>query len=253
MKWKNWPILGIGAVLVACLLLLAHRFEHIPVLTYYLEDVAGGITVVVLSVATYDEWERRRERKRYAKPESMGVKRIQQEVFQLLYQYAFVLSMRWDPDSKEMQIVEDAMGDGEFDKSHTELHAKAAKHISQETDTKSRDLFRIATSALEAPKLTKQSYADMNDLILQTERTIQQLDMAIATYGYSFTPETHQWGLKLREQLSQAITGKIPILGIRLKAASSHGDECIKQSDADGLTQLIPALLSVGKNAQNTP
>jgi hypothetical protein len=249
MKWKNWPVLCSGALLVVCLLLLAHHFENIHVLTYYLEDVAGGITTVILSVATYDEWERRRERRRYEKPEQMGIRRIREEINQLLYQYAFVLNLREQPDSKEMKIVEEVIGDGEFNKSHTELHAKAAKHFSQEDPALKNNLYETASKALKNPQLAEQSYRDINDLVLQTERSVEQVDMAIAVYGYSFTPEVHQWALRLREQLSQTITGQIPILSVRLMAASSRGDSPIGKTEKDGVRQMLKNLLAVGEQA----
>jgi hypothetical protein len=252
MKWKNWPVLCIGAGLVVTLLLLAHRFEDIHVLTYYLEDVAGGITTVILSVATYDEWERRRERRRYKKPENMGVRRIREEVNQLLYQYAFVLNLRENPNSKEMQIVEEVIGDGEFAASHTELHAKAAKHFSQEDPALKNKLFETASEALKSPELRKQSYRDINDLILQTERSVEQIDRAIAVYGYSFTPEVHQWALRLREQLSQTITGQIPILSIRLMAASNKGEGTLGKTEIEGVKKMLSKLLLVGEKASQS-
>jgi hypothetical protein len=129
--WKNTPILLIGLIFSAGLLVGAHLLRAHHIFTSYMEDVAGGTTTIVLSIATYDEWERRRERRRYEPPERMGIKRIKEEVMQL-YQYAFVLTLRWDRQSEALKIVRQTTADKEFSEPETTLHAKAAKHIFQE-------------------------------------------------------------------------------------------------------------------------
>jgi hypothetical protein len=245
--WKNGPILFIGLVFAIVLLGAAHLLKAHHILTNYIEDIAGGTTTIVLSIATYDEWERRRERRRYEPPEAMGVKRIKEEVMQLLYQYAFVLTLRWDHQSEALKIVRRTTADKEFTQPETELHAKAAKHIFQEDSSSKNNLFGVSKKALAAPRLNKQTYRDVNELVIQTERAIGQVDMAIATYGYSFTPETHTWALAVRESLSQTITGQIPILSIRLAAVSKSADDKLRRSDKEGLEALIKRLLRVGK------
>jgi hypothetical protein len=248
--WRNGPILLIGLFLSVVLLWSAHMLHAHHVLTSYLVDVAGGMTTIVLSIATYDEWERRRERRRYVPPERMGIKRIKEEILQLLYQYAFVLNLRWDHQSEALQIVQRTTADKEFSQPETELHARAAKHIFQEDPKNKAKLFRVSREALKTPELAKQSYRDINELILQTERAIGQVDMAISTYGYSFTPETHTWALDIRERLSQAITGEIPILSIRLAAVSKNADDSLKKTDREGVESLISRLLAVAKKSQ---
>lgn len=251
MRWTNWPILLVGVVLVIGLILGAFKIENNHVMSNYLEDVAGALTLVVLSIATYDEWERRRERKRYVPPERMGVQRIKEEVSQLLYQYAFVLSLRWDPQSEAMKTVERATSNKEFSEPETELHAKSAKHIYQENPKVKRNLFRIAGAALDKPVVAKQTYRDVNELILQTERSIDQLDMAIAIYGYSFTPEVHKWALDIRENLSQTISGKLAILSIRLAAVSKDIDVPVRANDVVGIMKLIQEITAVARHAND--
>jgi hypothetical protein len=84
-KIANWPILLLGIILVATLLAGANIVVDNHVLSNYMEDIAGAITVIILSVMTYDEWERQRERGRYQPSEQMGVRRVKDEIFQLLY------------------------------------------------------------------------------------------------------------------------------------------------------------------------
>jgi hypothetical protein len=254
-KWDNWPILVTALALVVLALFVARIFQrsHSEIISFYLEDLAGAITAVVLSIATYDEWERRRERKRYYPPEKMGVTRIKQEVLQLLYQYAFVLSLRWEPESHAMKVIKRSAGDKKgFSKPEVELHAKAAKYIFQEDTEVKSDVLKNVRTALEKPKFSKQKYSDINELILQTERAIGQIDMAIAIYGYSFTPEVHKWALQVREKLSQSLTNKIFILTMRLAASSKQADGKLKRSDSKGLEALTSDLLKVEKLANES-
>lgn len=237
----------IGSVFVVVLLIAAHLIEaNYHLLSFYLEDVAGAVTTILISVLTYDEWERRRERKRYRPSEKMGITRIRDEMFQLLYQYAFVLNLRWDKNSDAVRTVEEVTADKDFAKHAPELHAKTAKHISQEDPRLKNNLFTVSRKALASPELSKQTYRDINELISQTESAIREIDLTIATYGYSFTPEVHKWALDVRESLSQSITGQMPLLAIRLCAVSKVVDNKIKKSDRAGVEELIKKLVKVG-------
>jgi hypothetical protein len=251
-KWKNWPVLLGGLVLIVLFLLLSHKFRSNKTITNYLADIAGALTAVIISIATYDEWERRQQRKRYLPPEKMGVKRVQEEISQLLYQYAFVLSLRFDPNSKAMRTVRAATGaKSESDKpSAKELKAQTAKHISQSFSNGDTNLYSLSRQALAKPRFKKQTYSEANQLIAQTERTIQQLDLSIETYGYSFTPEIHKWALDLREAVSRAITGKIAVLSIRLEAASKNADKKINDLAAEGLSEIVDQLLAAAKTSR---
>jgi hypothetical protein len=125
------------------------------------------------------------------------------------------------------------------------------QNISSRRDSHIKNnLYDVSRKALLSPNLDKQTYRDINELILQTERAIGQVDMAIATYGYSFTPEIHTWALDAREHLSQTITGQIPILSIRLAAVSKSAGDKLCESDMEGVKTLISRLLKVGKQAQ---
>jgi hypothetical protein len=112
-------------------------------------------------------------------------------------------------------------------------------------------LFDNSREALNKPALNKLSYGEANELIVQTERTIQQLDTAISTYGYSMTPEVHKWALDVREKLSQAITGKETILSIRLGAASKQPGSKLSKDDQRGLEKILDELVKVGFEAKN--
>jgi hypothetical protein len=250
-KWSNWPVLLMGIFLVTGLICLADFVlsSHKAVQTYIL-DLAGAISAVIISIATYDEWERRRERERYLPPEKMGVARIQEEIYQLLYQYAFVLNLRFNPSSKAMRTVQRVAHQKEFDKPEAELKAKAAKHISQADKSVSNNLFQLSAQALRKPSLAEQTFADANQLLLQTERALQQLDLAISTYGYSFTPEVHKWALDVREMTSQAITGKIPVLSIRLAASSKIAGNKLDKLASSGLQEIVDELIKAGRKAK---
>jgi hypothetical protein len=78
---------------------------------------------------------------------------------------------------------------------------------------------------------------------------VGQIDMAIAVYGYSFTPETHRWTLEVREVLSQCVTGRITILYIHLSSISRAIDEKLRPADHEGISRLIKELIAVGKIA----
>jgi hypothetical protein len=86
---------------------------------------------------------------------------------------------------------------------------------------------------------------------LQTERTIDQLDLAIETYGYSFTPEVHKGTLDVREMVSQAITGKIQVLTIRLAAVSNLSGKTLNDETANGLNKVIDELIAAATKANN--
>jgi hypothetical protein len=251
MKWKNWPVLAIGVGLIAVFLVCAKLLEHQHLAATYFADLAGATTTVVMSIAIFDEWERRRERKRYMPPEKMGIKRIREEINQLLYQYAFVLNLRYDKDSNAMKTARKASPGKAYTKSNIKLHAKAAKHISQDDPAIKEHLFELAQDALQEPKIDQLVYKEVNELILQTERAIRQIDLAVATYGYSFTPEVHHWALGVREQLSQSITGELPVLSIRLAAASKNADDKLNNHDRKGIEELIDRLIKVGKKAKD--
>jgi len=254
MKWKNWPVLLAGILLVLGIYTLASKLSENHSLNTYLLDVCGAMTTVILSIATYDEWERRKQRQRYLPPERMGARRVQEEVYQLIYQYAFVLTLRFDKNSAAMRTIQKAtISKAEFSKPEIELKAKSAKHISQQDKSIKRDLLNLSTQALKKPQIKKQTYNDANQLILQTERCIRQVDLAIATYGYSFTPEVHKWALDVREGLSQAITGSIPVLSIRLAAASSEANKKLKPSLEDGVKGIVDELIAVGRKTKKAP
>jgi hypothetical protein len=106
MTWKNWPFLLAGILIVAGLLVLSSVFKNSHVISNYLADLGGAISAIILSIATYDEYERRRQRKRYLPPERMGARRIQDEVYQLMFQYAFVVNLRYNPKSPSRQAVD---------------------------------------------------------------------------------------------------------------------------------------------------
>jgi len=251
-KWENWPVLASGVLLVAGLFIVAdtildkHRTPH-----DFVVHLAGALAAIIISIATYDEWERRHERKRYLPPEKMGVRRVQEELFQLLYQYAFVLNLRFNPQSRALHTVDKATSSQRFTRSKDELKAKAAKHISQTDKQLKGDLFNVSKEALRKPKLDKQSYNDVSQLLIQTEHAIRQIDLAIATYGYSFTPEIHKWALDVREGVSQAITGKLSILSIRLAAISKNSDKLLDESTSSGFKDTVNELIAAGQKAKN--
>jgi hypothetical protein len=251
MTWKNWPFLLAGILIVAGLLVLSSVFKNSHVISNYLADLGGAISAIILSIATYDEYERRRQRKRYLPPERMGARRIRDEVYQLMFQYAFVVNLRYNPKSPSRQAVDKTAAGKRFTKPGTELHAKAAKHISLEDPKVKSNLFDNSREALNKPALKKLSYGEANELIVQTERTIQQLDTAISAYGYSMTPEVHKWALDVREKLSQAITGKETILSIRLGAASKRPGSKLSKDDQRGLEKILDELVKVGFEAKN--
>jgi hypothetical protein len=91
-------VLAVG-LLVTAQLLGGH------VLSNYFVDIAAAVTVIILSVLTYEERERGLERGRYEPSEEVGIVRIKAEVSQLLYQYAFVLNLRGDSESEAMQTL----------------------------------------------------------------------------------------------------------------------------------------------------
>jgi hypothetical protein len=251
-KWKNWPVLVGGVVVAGGLILAASTvFKNNQTLTTYLLDLAGALTAVIISIATYDEWERRQERKRYLPPERKGVARIQEEIFQLMYQYAFVLNLRFNPKSQAMKIVEKTTKKGKLTKPGVKLKSEAGKQISQSIDHSNGDLFLLSREALKKPAFGKQSYFEANELIVQTENTIRHIDLAIATYGYSFTPEVHKWALDVREAITNAITQKIEVLGIRLAAASKNAQKPLDKNAAAGFEQTVRKIIDVGKMAQN--
>jgi SHS2 domain-containing protein len=250
MKWENWPVLALGIGLVVLLVFIAHLFKADKVFSNYFADLAGAISAVIISIATYDEWERRQERKRYYPPEKMGVKRLKDEVFQLMYQYAFVLNLRWNAQSQAMKKIKATVAGSEFTKTKTDVQAKAAKHISQEDEKLKSNLFKLSKEVLKKPQINKQAYEDIYQLILQTERSIGQIDLALSTYGYSFTPEVHKWALDVREALSQTITGEIPILSIRLAATSKKSGNKLSHSDIIGVKEMLDKLVEVGKLAE---
>jgi hypothetical protein len=95
----------------------------------------------------------------------------------------------------------------------------------------------------------KQTYGEVNQLIVQIERAIQQLDLSIETYGYSFTPEVHKWALDVREAISQAITGKAGVLNIRLAALAKAGSRLDNQA-IKGLEEIVDELLAAAKRAR---
>ncbi len=250
MHRKRWSlILGMAiivAVLVSILLYCAHLYVYNHVLSNYLEDIAGAITVIVLSVATYEEWERRDELARSKTARDMGVRRIKDEVFQLLYEYAFVLNVRLDPNSETMKIIDSLTSENGFSRATTELHAKTAKHISQEDVTISSKLFAITRQALSDIQLSEQTYGDMNELIGQAESALEKIDRALAIYGNSFTPEVHEWALDVRENLSRCIVGKLPLLSIHLSAISGSVSTKLRLADQKGISELVSELIEVG-------
>jgi hypothetical protein len=251
-KWHNWPVLLMGLILVAAIVLAAtFLLSKYKAVQTYLLDLGGAITAVIISIATYDEWERRKERKRYLPPEKMGVARIQEEINQLLYQYAFVLNLRFDPSSRAMRTVSKVSHDQASTKPAAELRAKTAKHLSQTDKQIQSNLFNLSSEALKKINLPKQTNSDINQLITQTERAIRQIDLAIATYGYSFTPEIHKWALDVREAISRAVTGKLTILDIRLAAASKRGDKPLDKLARDGFSETVQELIEAGRKAKN--
>ncbi len=92
-------MLLVGACLVVILLVVAEKSQNMYIFDNFIIDIAADISVIILSIATYDEWERRQERKRYKPPEGLGVDRIKNEIAQLLYQYAFMLNERFSSQS----------------------------------------------------------------------------------------------------------------------------------------------------------
>jgi frataxin-like iron-binding protein CyaY len=251
-KLENWPVLLMAILLVIVIVSLADfaLSGHKPVQTYAM-DVAGAITAVVISIVTYDEWERRRERRRYLPPEKMGVARIQEETNQLLYQYAFMLNLRFHPQSKALRSVNKAASQGHFEKPKSELRAKSAKYIAQSQKSINHNLLSLSRHALKKAEINKQTVSDANQLILQTERAIQQIDLAVATYGYSFTPEIHKWALEVRETISQALTDKIAVFNIRLAAITNNRDKPLDKQARAGFLEVVNELLAAGLKAKN--
>jgi hypothetical protein len=234
---------------VASLLFFARLHLHNHVLSNYLEDIAGAITVIVLSVATYEKWENRHELGRSRASQNMGIRRVKDEVFQLLYEYAFVLNLRWNPNSEAMRGIDSLVSGSEFSHAATELHAKTAKHISQKEVTIRSTLFATSRQALSDIQLSKQTYGEMDELITQAERSLDRIDMALAIYGYSFTPETHEWALSVRESLSRCIVGKLPILSIHLSSISGSVNSKLRSTDREGISEIVSELVEVGIRA----
>jgi hypothetical protein len=153
-KWKNWPVLVSGFILILLILWHAHKFESNKTIGNYLADISGALTAVIISIATYDEWERRQQRKRYLPPEKMGVERIQEEVSQLLYLYAFVLNLRYDSNSKATRTAKAATSaKGQVKNTSPPLTTDTAKHISQSFPNGNNSLFSISCQALAKPQL----------------------------------------------------------------------------------------------------
>jgi hypothetical protein len=250
-KWQNWPVLLGGVVLVVLILILAQMIKSHQTISNYLADVAGALTVVVISIATYDEWERRRERERYREPEQMGVRRIQDEVFQLLYQFAFFLNLRFNPSSYAMETVKKSSHRRDESKelleSDPQLKAKAAKQIAVSEEKINKNLQKLALQALKKPEYKEQTYSEASELISQIQGSISQIDIAIATYGYSFTPEVHKWALEIRESLSQTITNESPIISIRLASRSKHSQDKLDDREVMSLTHIVEELINCGQ------
>jgi hypothetical protein len=197
-KWKNWPVLLLGVVVVVAALVSAYLFRKHTVLSNYLADLGGAISAIIISIATYDEWERRQERKRYVPPEKQGLNRIKAEIGILLYQYAFILGPRL---SNRLSAMEN-LKKGSIRTTDDKL--KMAKQSAKSEINDSKNIFKISREALKDPQLNKLGQKDAAQLLRQIEKTVRQIDLSVATYGYSFTPEIHQKVLKLRENLDMS-------------------------------------------------
>jgi predicted unusual protein kinase regulating ubiquinone biosynthesis (AarF/ABC1/UbiB family) len=244
-KWKNWPVLLLGIILVILLLVLANILRRYRITSTYITDIAGAISAVVISIATYDEWERRQERKRYRPPEQQGLKRIKNEIAQLIFQYEFMLNGRFNTDERTMELVDGAKNSA----GRSNRQIKAAKQLAEsKLETEDQPL-SLSIELLKQPKIDKLSYLEAEQLLAQIEITVRRIDSSIATYGYSFTPEIHKASLALREKLEQTATGKRALLSIGLTAASSKASSKLSLAEQDSLLEITNELIRIAKQA----
>ncbi len=125
-----------------------------------------------------------------------------------------------------------------------------AKHSAKSDVHFSHNLFERSRQALERSQLNKLTHNEALQLLKQTEDTIWQLDISMATYGYSFTPEIHKQILELREELAGTITGKFDILNIRLAAITKLGNKKLSKPEISTMQAIIDELMAVSKQAE---
>jgi tellurite resistance protein len=242
VKWKKWPILLLGIVLIALLLFLAQLSENKHVLSIYLSDFAGAISAIIVSIVTYEEWERRQERRRYRPPEELGLNRIKSEVEQLIYLYAFMLSDSFKAKSKALRLADNTKST----KGSAEKKLKIAKNVAESDIKSSPEFSKLLNESLKHPQLNNLTYKEAFKLIQQISETVRQIDVSVATYGYSFTPEVHKKVLQSRERLDNVTTSKLSVLDIRLNADSGKSGTKISKEDAFSIQEIIKELLAIG-------
>jgi heme/copper-type cytochrome/quinol oxidase subunit 2 len=245
VKWKNWPVLLLGVVFVLVLIFLAHKSEKHFTATMYLTDVASAITAIIISIATYDEWERRQERKRYKPPENLGLKRVKNEVFQLLYIYAFI----FDDGFRSMAQVTKIVKNSKVNPLHKKL--QIAKRLSESELTTSEARFKHSIKALKAVRLKSLVYKEAFEVVKQTEETVRRLDIIVATYGYSFMPEIHNQVLMLREKLNNALADNLHLIAIRFNASSPKAGTKLSKLEITTMQKLVDEIISIGELAHN--
>jgi hypothetical protein len=243
-KWKHWPVLAAGVILIAALLFLSHKLQKSNVNYTYTADIGGALTAVMITIATYDEWERRQERKRYTPAEKMAVKRIQDEIYELLYDFAFFLNLRFQPRSRS------AVAAKKTRRAPDKLDARVAEQIAESEPAIRENLLATSSKALSSPSYDKQTSGEARQLIEQVEDTVEQIDLTISTYGYSFTPELHKWALDLREKLSQTVVGKPPVLDLRFTPGNKEAKKLTK-AESKALSEIVKEVLLCAKKAKN--
>jgi hypothetical protein len=250
-KWQNWPVLIIGVLAIGILLFISSKTHAHEAIHIYVTDFAAALTTVALSIGVYNEWERRQERKRYAHPQRMGIKRIQESVYDVLYQFAFMFSIRFDKNSLAGKDLKKTKSTSKH--SDLKVKTKVAAHLARSDPKIHENLFQISENALREPEISRQNYEESEELIKRVDESVKNIDIALATYGYSFTPEVHKWALNIRESLSQTLTGNLSILSIQLAASEKIKHNKISPEDAETLKQITDALLKIGESTKKAP
>jgi hypothetical protein len=128
---------------------------------------------------------------------------------------------------------------------------KNVKDIANSQRAISADLYKHSLEALKKPQLEKLTYKEALALIKQTEETVQQIDISLATYGYSFLPEIHKEILILREKLDNAVEANPHLIGIRLSAVSSRANNKLLKVEVSAMQKLINELIAVINDYKN--
>src|SRR5439155_15782499 len=106
----------------------------------------------------------------------MGIKTIQESINDLLFQFAYMLNLRFDPKSRAVQEIAEALDDKHTDVlKNSEANARASKHIARSVPEINKKLLKLSVKALDNLKLDKQTYNDAHEMIIQTEKAIKDI------------------------------------------------------------------------------